>query len=56
MIRRADAHRLRASLQAQRRGRRSKRLGSTYRSGRSKQWLKVKNPAALAAWREAEEA
>jgi bifunctional non-homologous end joining protein LigD len=24
----------------------SKRLGSTYRSGRSRQWLKVKNPAA----------
>jgi bifunctional non-homologous end joining protein LigD len=26
----------------------SKRLGSLYRSGRSKQWLKVKNPAAPA--------
>ena len=33
----------------------SKRLGSTYRSGRSKQWVKVKNPAAPAMWREAEE-
>jgi ATP-dependent DNA ligase len=33
----------------------SKRLGSTYRSGRSKHWLKVKNPAAPAVWREAEE-
>jgi hypothetical protein len=33
----------------------SKRLGSTYRSGRSKQWLKVKNPAAPAVRREAEE-
>jgi ATP-dependent DNA ligase len=33
----------------------SKRLGSTYRAGRSKQWLKVKNPAAPAARREAEE-
>jgi ATP-dependent DNA ligase len=33
----------------------SKRLGSTYRSGRSMHWLKVKNPAALAVRREAEE-
>jgi ATP-dependent DNA ligase len=33
----------------------SKRLGSTYRSGRSKQWVKVKNPAAPAVRREAEE-
>jgi ATP-dependent DNA ligase len=33
----------------------SKRLGSTYRSGRSRQWLKVKNPAAPAVRREAEE-
>ena len=33
----------------------SKRLGSTYRSGRTDQWLKVKNPAAPAARREAEE-
>jgi len=34
----------------------SKRLGSPYRSGRSKAWLKVKNhPAAPAARREAEE-
>jgi ATP-dependent DNA ligase len=33
----------------------SKRLGSLYRSGRSKQWLKVKNPAARAVRREAEE-
>jgi bifunctional non-homologous end joining protein LigD len=33
----------------------SKRLGSTYRSGRSKQWVKVRNPAAPAAEREAEE-
>jgi len=33
----------------------SKRLGSFYRSGRSKQWLKVKNPAAPAVRREAEE-
>jgi bifunctional non-homologous end joining protein LigD len=31
----------------------SKRLGSPYRSGRSKHWLK--NPAAPAVWREAEE-
>jgi bifunctional non-homologous end joining protein LigD len=30
----------------------SKRLGSTYRSGRSKQWVKVKNPAAPAVRRE----
>jgi ATP-dependent DNA ligase len=33
----------------------SKRLGSPYRSGRSKQWVKVKNPAAPAVRREAEE-
>ena len=34
----------------------SKRLGSRYRSGRSKDWLKFKNPAAAAAVkREAEE-
>jgi bifunctional non-homologous end joining protein LigD len=33
----------------------SKRLGSTYRSGRTQHWLKVKNPASPAAKREAEE-
>src|SRR5262249_40962885 len=33
----------------------SKRLGSRYRSGRSKDWLKFKNPDALAVKREAEE-
>jgi bifunctional non-homologous end joining protein LigD len=33
----------------------SKRLGSIYRSGRSDHWLKVKNPTAPAARREAEE-
>jgi bifunctional non-homologous end joining protein LigD len=33
----------------------SKRLGSPYRSGRSKHWVKVKNPAAPAVRREAEE-
>jgi ATP-dependent DNA ligase len=33
----------------------SKRIGSTYRSGRSKHWLKVKNPKAPAVRREAEE-
>jgi bifunctional non-homologous end joining protein LigD len=33
----------------------SKRLGSPYRSGRSKHWIKVKNPAAPAVKREAEE-
>jgi bifunctional non-homologous end joining protein LigD len=33
----------------------SKRLGSTYRSGRSPHWLKIKNPRAPAATREAEE-
>ena len=33
----------------------SKRLGSPYRSGRSDHWLKVKNPAAPAVRREAEE-
>jgi hypothetical protein len=33
----------------------SKQLGTPYRSGRSKQWVKVKNPAAPAVRREAEE-
>jgi ATP-dependent DNA ligase len=33
----------------------SKRLGSSYRSGRSKYWVKVKNPKAPAVKREAEE-
>jgi bifunctional non-homologous end joining protein LigD len=33
----------------------SKRLGSTYRSGRSPHWIKVKNPNAPAVKREAEE-
>ena len=33
----------------------SKRLGSPYRSGRSKYWVKVKNPKAPAVKREAEE-
>ena len=33
----------------------SKRKGSTYRSGRSRDWLKSKNPACAAAKREAEE-
>ena len=32
----------------------SKRIGSTYRSGRSKHWVEVKNPAAPAMRREAE--
>jgi ATP-dependent DNA ligase len=33
----------------------SKRLGSPYRSGRSRHWIKSKNPAAPAVKREAEE-
>ena len=33
----------------------SKRLGSHYRSGRVDHWLKIKNPAAPAVRREAEE-
>jgi bifunctional non-homologous end joining protein LigD len=33
----------------------SKRLGSSYRSGRSTSWIKVKNPKAPAAKRESEE-
>jgi ATP-dependent DNA ligase len=33
----------------------SKRKGSTYRSGRSPDWLKMKNAAAPAVKREAEE-
>ena len=33
----------------------SKRLGSVYRSGRTSDWLKFKNPEAPAVKREAEE-
>jgi ATP-dependent DNA ligase len=33
----------------------SKRLGSRYRSGRSRHWIKSKNPAAPAVKRESEE-
>ena len=33
----------------------SKRLGSRYRSGRTKDWVKTKNPTAPAVRREAEE-
>jgi bifunctional non-homologous end joining protein LigD len=33
----------------------SKRPGSTYRSGRTQHWIKVKNPKAPAVKREAEE-
>jgi bifunctional non-homologous end joining protein LigD len=33
----------------------SKRLGSSYVSGRSRHWIKSKNPAAPAVKREAEE-
>jgi len=33
----------------------SKRLGSRYRSGRTRDWLKFKNPDAPAVRREAEE-
>ena len=33
----------------------SKRKDSTYRSGRSQDWLKMKNPACEAVRREAEE-
>jgi ATP-dependent DNA ligase len=33
----------------------SKRIGSPYRSGRSRDWIKSKNPAAPAVKREAEE-
>jgi hypothetical protein len=44
-------------LQARLRGHRveAARLGSACRFGRSRQWLKVKNPAAPAVRREAEE-
>jgi bifunctional non-homologous end joining protein LigD len=42
-------------LPARLRGIVSKRLGSRYRSGRSADWLKFKNPAAPAVKREAEE-
>jgi bifunctional non-homologous end joining protein LigD len=44
----------RAACQLGREGILSKRLGSPYRSGRSPHWLKVKNPNAPAAKREAE--
>ncbi len=33
----------------------SKRLGSFYRSGRSRDWIKIKNPVAPAVKRETEE-
>jgi bifunctional non-homologous end joining protein LigD len=33
----------------------SKRLGSRYRSGKCKDWIKMKNPVAPAVKREAEE-
>jgi len=33
----------------------SKRKGSAYRSGRSPDWLKMKNPVCAAVTREAEE-
>jgi ATP-dependent DNA ligase len=33
----------------------SKQLGSRYTSGRTRDWLKMKNPAAPAVKREAEE-
>jgi len=33
----------------------SKRLGSRYRSGRPRDWIKLKNPNAPAVKREAEE-
>ena len=33
----------------------SKRVGSRYRSGHTRDWLKFKNPTALAVKREAEE-
>ena len=42
-------------LQDGREGIVSKRLGSRYRSGRSPDWLKFKNPEAPAVKREAEE-
>jgi hypothetical protein len=48
--------RLSPCLRARLRGHRvSKRLGSIYRSGRSKDWLKFKNPSAPAVKRQAEE-
>ena len=48
---RADLTRLKMGLE----GIVSKRLGSRYRSGRTSDWLKFKNPAAPAVKREAEE-
>ena len=45
----------RAACQVRCEGIVSKRLGSSYRSGRCKDWVKVKNPKAPAVKREAEE-
>jgi ATP-dependent DNA ligase len=51
----ASAALLRPCLQVGLEGIVSKRLGSPYRSGRSRDWIKSKNPAAPAVKREAEE-
>jgi len=45
----------RSAAKARCEGTMSKRLGSPYRSGRSANWIKVKNPTAPAVTREAEE-
>ena len=51
----ASAALLRLCLQVGLEGIVSKRLGSRYRSGRSSDWLKLKNPATPAVKREEEE-
>jgi hypothetical protein len=55
LLRRPRRYRLPAGRQLGGEGIVSKRLGSAYRSGRSKQWVTVKNPAAPAVRREAED-
>ena len=53
--RRADIGGCRKSAKMGLEGIVSKRLGSAYRSGRTSDWLKFKNPEAPAVKREAEE-
>src|SRR5262249_27392358 len=43
------------ACQGKRRASSSNRVGSPYRSGRSRDWIKMKNPATPAVKREAEE-
>jgi bifunctional non-homologous end joining protein LigD len=54
-LRGGGRRRVQARLRPRLRGHRVEGLGSRYRSGRSRDWLKFKNPAAPAVRREAEE-